>query len=294
MRPKDAATAAAPQRPDPRVNPGRLRRVTLAILPSQLLAPGPRCSRPGSSGPARRRRALEVRRESCNNPAEGSRQRLRRVSVDVVSDATGGGVSRGKTFGERVIYDKPWGWLGQGGGGRADGVGAAGVGGGADRGRGDLELRHAGRVAAAADAAGLGSFGDPPGQVADAAALAGGAGELGEFPGFLEVVFGFVVLAADMQGGGQVAAQASLGAGEAVIHGSQGGAEVVGGLRVAEGDQAVAAPAGQVRLVQREIRQVLAGGTVADLPGGAVEGVTAGRRLPRRWRHLCFGAAHPA
>jgi hypothetical protein len=30
--------AAAPQRRDPRVNPGRLRRVTLAALPSQLLA----------------------------------------------------------------------------------------------------------------------------------------------------------------------------------------------------------------------------------------------------------------
>jgi hypothetical protein len=33
----------------------------------------------------------------------------------------------------------------------------------------------------------LGGFGDPPGQVADAAALAGGAGELGEFPGFLQM-----------------------------------------------------------------------------------------------------------
>ena len=31
--------AAAPQRRDPRVNPGRLRRVTLAALPSRLLAP---------------------------------------------------------------------------------------------------------------------------------------------------------------------------------------------------------------------------------------------------------------
>jgi hypothetical protein len=30
-----------------------------------------------------------------------------------VSDATGGGASRWKTFGERVIYDNPWVWLGQ-------------------------------------------------------------------------------------------------------------------------------------------------------------------------------------
>ncbi len=30
-----------------------------------------------------------------------------------MSDATGGGASRWKTFGERVIYDNPWVWLGQ-------------------------------------------------------------------------------------------------------------------------------------------------------------------------------------
>ena len=68
--------------------------------------------------------------------------------------------------------------------------------------------------------------------------------QLGEFPGFLEVASGFVVLAADVQGRGQVAAQACFGAGEAVVHRGQGGGQVVGGLRVAEGDQAVAAPAG--------------------------------------------------
>ena len=56
---------------------------------------------------------------------------------------------------------------------RADGVGAARVGTGAHRCRGDLELRVAGRVDAAADAGALGRFGDPLGQVADAAALAG-------------------------------------------------------------------------------------------------------------------------
>ena len=30
-----------------------------------------------------------------------------------MSDATGGEASRWKTFGERVIYDNPWVWLGQ-------------------------------------------------------------------------------------------------------------------------------------------------------------------------------------
>ena len=142
------------------------------------------------------------------------------------------------------------------------------------------EFRDAGRVAANIDAAGLGGLGDPSGQVADAAALAGGAGELGEFSCLLEVVSGFVVLAADVQGGGQIAAQACFGAGEAVVHRGQGSGQVIGGLRVAESDQAVAAPAGQVRLVQGQIGQVLAGGTVADLLGGTVEGVAAGRLLP--------------
>ena len=203
-----------------------------------------------------------------------------------MSDATGGGSSRWKTFGERVIYDNPWVWLGQvdvelpdgerfwhhvvrlhraammvlldeqdrvlllwrhrfvqdrwgwelpGGlidegeepaetaareleeetgyragrvehlitfqpmvgmvdsehvvfvgrdaekigeptetnGDRADGVGAARVRTGAHRCWGDLELWVAGRVDAAADAGALGRFGDPLGQLADTAALAG-------------------------------------------------------------------------------------------------------------------------
>ena len=51
---------------------------------------------------------------------------------------------------------------------------------------------------------------------------------------FLRWLLGFVVLAADVQGGGQVAAQACLGAGEAVVHRGQGGGQVIGGLRVAE------------------------------------------------------------
>jgi len=35
------------------------------------------------------------------------------VSVRVVNDATSSESSRWKTFGERVIYDNPWVWLGQ-------------------------------------------------------------------------------------------------------------------------------------------------------------------------------------
>jgi hypothetical protein len=52
--------AAAPQRRDPRLNPGRLRRVTLAAHPPQLLAPILAIRRLGPSGPARRRCALEA------------------------------------------------------------------------------------------------------------------------------------------------------------------------------------------------------------------------------------------
>ena len=60
LRPKDAAKAAAPRRRDPRVNPGRLWRVTLAALSLSAVRACPRCSRPGPSGPACRRCALEA------------------------------------------------------------------------------------------------------------------------------------------------------------------------------------------------------------------------------------------
>ncbi len=83
-------------------------------------------------------------------------------------------------------------------------------------------------------------------------------------------MLGLVLLTADVQGGGQVAAQACFGAGEAVVHGGECGIEVVGGLRVAEGNQAVAAPAGQTGLVEGEVRQIFAGRAMADFPGGAV------------------------
>ena len=49
-----------PQRRDPRVNPGRLRRVTLAAHSLSTARARPCCSRPGPSGPARRRCALEA------------------------------------------------------------------------------------------------------------------------------------------------------------------------------------------------------------------------------------------
>ena len=103
-----------------------------------------------------------------------------------------------------------------------------------------------------------------------------------------------VLLAADVQGGGQVAAKACLGAGEAVVHGGECGVEVVGGLGVAEQDQAVAAPAGQVGLVEGEVREVLTCRAVADFPGGAVEGCAAGGFLSGGGGHFCFGCAEPA
>jgi hypothetical protein len=46
----------------PRVNPGRLPRVTLAAHPLATARARPHCSRPGPSGPARRRCALEKKR----------------------------------------------------------------------------------------------------------------------------------------------------------------------------------------------------------------------------------------
>ena len=52
--------AAAPQRRVPGVNPGRLRRVTLAAHSLSTARVHPRCSRPGRSGLARRRCALEA------------------------------------------------------------------------------------------------------------------------------------------------------------------------------------------------------------------------------------------
>ena len=49
-----------PARRDPRVNPGRLRRVTLAVHSCSTARARPHWSRPGPSGLARRRCALEA------------------------------------------------------------------------------------------------------------------------------------------------------------------------------------------------------------------------------------------
>jgi len=108
------------------------------------------------------------------------------------------------------------------------------------------------------------------------------------------VLLGFVLLAADVEGGGQVAAEACLGAGEAIIHGCERGVKVVGGLRVAEGDQAVAAPAGQVGLVERQIREVFPRRAVSDFLGGVVESFSADWFLSGCGGHLGFGGAEPA
>jgi hypothetical protein len=63
----------------------------------------------------------------------------------------------------------------------------------------------------------------------------------------------FGSLALSVQGSGQIAADTGLGAGEAVIHGVECSGELVSGFGVTEVDEAVAAPAGQVDRVQREM-----------------------------------------
>jgi hypothetical protein len=67
-----------------------------------------------------------------------------------------------------------------------------------------------------------------------------------------EVLAGFVAVACCVQGGGEVTAQACFGAGEGAVHPGGGGGEVGDGGGVAELDEAVAAPAGEVRGVQGE------------------------------------------
>lgn len=103
----------------------------------------------------------------------------------------------------------------------------------------------------------------------------------------------FVPVAADVEGGGQIAADARLSAGEAVVHGVECSAELVGDHGVAEGDQAVATPAGEVDCVQREVGQVLAARPVLDLFGGPVERAAAGSLLARSSGHLPFGCVQP-
>ena len=109
-----------------------------------------------------------------------------------------------------------------------------------------------------------------------------------------EVAAGFVAFPGDVQGGGEVAAQSCLGAGEGAVHPGQGGGQVGDGGRVAEVDEAVAAPAGQVGVVEREVGQVFAAGAVADFGGGQVEGAVAVAVLAGGGGHLAFGGAEPA
>ena len=76
--------AAAPQRRDPRANPGHLRRATLAAHSPRLLAPVPRYSRLGPSGLARRRCALDER-----SAASSSRRRDGSGSIRTRQDGQG-------------------------------------------------------------------------------------------------------------------------------------------------------------------------------------------------------------
>lgn len=104
---------------------------------------------------------------------------------------------------------------------------------------------------------------------------------------------GLVPLPGGVQGDGEVAAQARLGAGERAVHSGECGGEVGDGGGVAELDEAVAAPAGQVGIVQREVGQLFGGG-LAELAGGQVErGMTVGVQVDGGG-HLGFGGVEPA
>jgi hypothetical protein len=64
------------------------------------------------------------------------------------------------------------------------------------------------------------------------------------------VTLRLVPFLAYVQGGGQVAAQADFGTGEAAVHGGERGFQFVGGPQVADEYQAVTAPTCEMRLVQ--------------------------------------------
>ena len=70
----------------PRVNPGRLRRVTLAAFSLSTARARPRCSRPGPSGPARRRCALEAVEKVVTAPRHGHVERAPQVITYGVID----------------------------------------------------------------------------------------------------------------------------------------------------------------------------------------------------------------
>ena len=72
------------------------------------------------------------------------------------------------------------------------------------------------------------------------------------------------------------------------------GGEFTGGFGVAEVDEAVSAPAGQMGEVEGEVGQFLAAGAVADLAGRDVEGAAAVGLLPCGGGHLPLGRAQPA
>jgi hypothetical protein len=94
-----------------------------------------------------------------------------------------------------------------------------------------------------------------------------------------------------MERGGQITAQARLGAGEAPVHGSERAGEFGGCLRVTKEDETASAPAGQVSGVEGEVGQIITARSVADLAGGQVKGVTAGALLPDLGSHFRFGSA---
>ena len=59
-------------------------------------------------------------------------------------------------------------------------------------------------------------------------------------------------------------------------------------------DQAVATPAGQVGVVEREVGQIFAAGAVAEFGAGLVQGTVTVTVLTAGGGHLAFGGAQPA
>ncbi len=134
---------------------------------------------------------------------------------------------------------------------------------------------------------------DRSGQLLDALALAAGAGHGRQLLGALNVRLGGLGLSSGQQGVAQVAAECGLGAVVGAVHPGQRGAQVLDGAGVTEAHQAVAAPAGQVVAVERQVRHVLVGGPVRQQDGGLLQRGAAGGLIPEDGGGLGFVGGKP-
>ena len=89
----------APQRRDPRLNPGRLRPVTLAAHPLSVARVRPLLFTAKAAGPARRRCSLDDREDNSHN-------------IDMWAVGSGGGASAAATRASR-IWPRSCGWSGR-------------------------------------------------------------------------------------------------------------------------------------------------------------------------------------